>query len=128
MAKREHGIPADVADLKADNFYLNLHSVDNPAGYARGQLLFPAPETVIQTFDQQVCRTIQAPQTQTQVAPPARPVVTTSARGASAGGIAPPTAGDAGLLFGSTESGQLLFAVVILAASTTVLATMRRRS
>jgi hypothetical protein len=33
---------ADVADLKAGNLYLNVHSVDYPAGYARAQLFLPA--------------------------------------------------------------------------------------
>jgi hypothetical protein len=29
---------ADVADLKAGNFYVNAHSLTNPAGFARGQI------------------------------------------------------------------------------------------
>jgi hypothetical protein len=29
---------ADVADLKAGNFYANIHSVQNPGGFARGQM------------------------------------------------------------------------------------------
>ena len=33
---------ADVADLRAGNLYLNVHSVDFPAGYARAQLILPA--------------------------------------------------------------------------------------
>jgi hypothetical protein len=32
----------DVADLKAGNLYFNIHSVANPSGYARLQLLLPA--------------------------------------------------------------------------------------
>ncbi len=32
---------ADVADLKAGNLYVNIHSVANPAGFARGQLRLP---------------------------------------------------------------------------------------
>lgn len=33
---------ADVADLKAGNFYFNAHSVANPGGFARLQLILPA--------------------------------------------------------------------------------------
>ena len=33
---------ADVADLKAGNLYVNIHSTANPAGFARGQLRLPA--------------------------------------------------------------------------------------
>jgi hypothetical protein len=33
---------ADVADLKAGNLYVNIHSVANPGGFARGQLRLPA--------------------------------------------------------------------------------------
>ena len=31
----------DVADLKTENFYLNVHSVEHPGGFARGQLILP---------------------------------------------------------------------------------------
>ena len=33
---------ADVADLRAGNFYANVHSVDFPGGFARGQMILPA--------------------------------------------------------------------------------------
>jgi hypothetical protein len=33
---------ADVADLRAGNLYVNIHSTANPAGFARGQLRLPA--------------------------------------------------------------------------------------
>lgn len=33
---------ADVADLEAGRFYLNVHSTDNPGGFARGQLILPS--------------------------------------------------------------------------------------
>jgi len=39
---------ADIADLKAGNLYVNIHSVANPSGFARGQLVLPsvgAPST-----------------------------------------------------------------------------------
>ena len=32
----------DVAELKAGDFYLNVHSVENPGGFARGQMELPA--------------------------------------------------------------------------------------
>jgi Cu/Zn superoxide dismutase len=32
---------ADVSDLRAGNFYLNIHSTGNPAGFARGQIVLP---------------------------------------------------------------------------------------
>jgi len=32
----------DVADLRAGNFYLNVHSVEHPGGFARLQLVLPA--------------------------------------------------------------------------------------
>jgi hypothetical protein len=33
---------ADVADLRAGNFYVNIHSTSIPSGFARGQLRLPA--------------------------------------------------------------------------------------
>jgi hypothetical protein len=33
---------ADLADLKAGNLYVNIHSTTNPAGFARGQLRLPS--------------------------------------------------------------------------------------
>jgi LPXTG-motif cell wall-anchored protein len=33
--------PEDVADLTAGRFYLNVHSVANPGGFARGQIILP---------------------------------------------------------------------------------------
>lgn len=32
----------DEADLKAGRFYANVHSTDNPGGFARGQLILPS--------------------------------------------------------------------------------------
>jgi hypothetical protein len=32
---------ADVRDLEAGNFYLNVHSTTNPSGFARGQIILP---------------------------------------------------------------------------------------
>jgi hypothetical protein len=33
---------ADIADLRAGNFYFNAHSITNPGGFARFQLTLPA--------------------------------------------------------------------------------------
>lgn len=35
----------DVADLSAGNFYLNVHSLSNPGGFARAQIIFPGLES-----------------------------------------------------------------------------------
>jgi LPXTG-motif cell wall-anchored protein len=35
----------DVADLMAGRFYLNVHSVANPGGFARGQIIVPGAAT-----------------------------------------------------------------------------------
>jgi hypothetical protein len=37
-----HFAPADVADLRAGNYYFNVHSKDNPGGFARMQLVLPS--------------------------------------------------------------------------------------
>jgi hypothetical protein len=37
--------PDDVADLMAGRFYLNVHSVANPGGFARGQIIVPGAST-----------------------------------------------------------------------------------
>jgi hypothetical protein len=38
---------ADVADLKAGNLYVNIHSIGNPSGFARGQLKLPGAGAAI---------------------------------------------------------------------------------
>lgn len=38
---------ADVADLKAGNLYVNIHSTGNPGGFARGQLKLPSAGAAI---------------------------------------------------------------------------------
>jgi hypothetical protein len=44
---------ADVADLRAGNLYFNVHSVENPGGFARGQLILPpAPVAPIVVVEQ----------------------------------------------------------------------------
>jgi hypothetical protein len=42
--------PADVADLMAGNFYINVHSETNPNGFARGQLLLDPGSAVKQAL------------------------------------------------------------------------------
>ena len=37
---------ADVADLRAGNLYVNIHSTSNPSGFARGQLKLPFAPTI----------------------------------------------------------------------------------
>jgi len=37
---------ADVADLRAGNLYVNIHSTSNPSGFARGQLKLPSAPTI----------------------------------------------------------------------------------
>jgi hypothetical protein len=80
----------DVADLRAGNLYLNVHSVEHPGGFARGQLLLPAQPT---------------------------PAPTTAPTGG--GTVRPPSTGDAGLLdSGSSSSlpvGLAAFGLVCLA-------------
>ena len=34
----------DVSDLSAGDFYLNVHSLTNPGGFARAQIIFPGLE------------------------------------------------------------------------------------
>jgi hypothetical protein len=38
---------ADVADMRAGNLYVNIHSTSNPGGFARGQLRLPASGAAI---------------------------------------------------------------------------------
>jgi hypothetical protein len=38
---------ADVADLRAGNLYVNIHSTGNPSGFARGQLRLPGTGAAI---------------------------------------------------------------------------------
>lgn len=98
---------ADVADLRAGNFYLNVHSVDNPGGFARGQMILPAA-----------------------AAPAPAPSTAPSAPAAVAAPVAPPRAGDAGLvsLAESTSlalAGLLVLTVAIGGATALVFATKR---
>jgi hypothetical protein len=41
---------ADVADLRAGNLYVNVHSVEHPGGFARGQMFLSSGEAVQASF------------------------------------------------------------------------------
>jgi hypothetical protein len=69
---------ADIADLKAGNFYLNLHSIEHPGGFARAQMVLPPPQQTA------VLQVVEQPRL---VSPPK-----------GAGLISPPRTGDGGLL------------------------------
>jgi hypothetical protein len=89
---------ADVADLVAGRFYVNVHSVANPGGFARAQMILPAGA----------------------VAP-----APTIAPAAPAPTITPPATGDAGLASASAAS-LLVFAGLSLFAGAGTLALCRR--
>ena len=98
---------ADVADLRAGNFYFNAHSVTNPGGFARMQLVLPASS---------------APAPAPTAAPAAAPTaVTASPR--------PPSTGDGGLIGNSDSSYALPLGLVALFTVTSIgaLAVARRR-
>ena len=88
---------ADIADLEAGRFYLNVHSVDNPGGFARGQMILPG-------------------------AAPAPAVTATATPGA----VTPPSTGDAGLAAPSSGS-LLALAGIALATGAGALVLARRR-
>ena len=75
---------ADIGDLKSGNLYFNVHSFENPGGFARAQLVIPTPQSIQQI----VCREPEPP---LAVRPAQRPA-TTPMR------IAPPSTGSGGLL------------------------------
>ncbi len=57
----------DVADLRAGNLYVNMHTTDHPGGAARAQLLLPAAPSgaaVFQATDAQNGQTVAVPQGQ----------------------------------------------------------------
>jgi hypothetical protein len=91
---------ADVADLRAGNFYFNIHSTANPGGYARMQLILPAAA--------------MAP-TPSAAAPVVLPV-------------RPPATGDGGFTGYSDTLLPLLFVLALATSGTAVLAFARRRS
>jgi hypothetical protein len=86
---------ADVADLRAGNFYLNVHSVDFPGGFARGQMILPAAAQ---------------PTPVPTAAPPT---------------VAPPSTGDAGLLESSSDQTALLIGGGVVAALSALFAVRR---
>jgi hypothetical protein len=89
---------ADVADLRAGNYYFNIHSTANPGGYARMQLMLPAAA----------------------LAPTPGTAPTTPVR--------PPATGSAGLKSYSDTLLPLLFVLAFSMSGTAVFAVARRRS
>ena len=87
---------ADVADLRAGNFYFNIHSGANPGGYARMQLMLPSGAM---------------PQTQ-----PPRPMPP----------VSPPRTGDGGFQGYSDTLLPLLGVLAFATGGTAVLAVARR--
>jgi hypothetical protein len=91
---------ADIADLRAGNLYFNAHSVDNPGGFARLQLILPAA---------------------------AQP--TAAATSTPSTGVRPPSTGDAGLArTGSTGWLPIAALIVLGAAGAGALAYTRKRA
>jgi hypothetical protein len=93
--------PEDVADLTAGRFYANVHSVANPGGFARAQMLLPAGAA-------------PAPLPTTAPTTPTTP-------------ITPPSTGDGGLAT-SAQTSLLALAGLVLATSAGTLALARRRA
>jgi hypothetical protein len=87
---------ADIADLEAGRLYLNVHSVGNPGGFARGQMILPG------------------------AAPAPAPTATTTP-----GAVSPPSTGDGGLA-DTTSASWLALAGIVLATSAGTLAFARR--
>ena len=93
---------ADVADLRAGNYYFNIHSTANPGGYARMQLMLPAAA-------------LGPTPGSAPAAAPAMPV-------------RPPATGSAGFTGYSDTLLPLLFVFVFATSGTAVFAVARRRS
>lgn len=100
---------ADVADLRAGNFYFNIHSGANPGGYARMQLMLPAAAM---------------PQR------PAGPAAMPQRPGGPAGmpPFAPPRTGDGGFQGYSDTLLPLLGVLAFATGGTAIFAVARRRS
>jgi hypothetical protein len=96
--------PEDVADLTAGRFYVNVHSIANPGGFARAQMLLPAGVTA-----------------------PAAPAALPTTAPATPARIAPPSTGDAGLAT-TTQGSMLLLAGLVLATGAGSLTLARRRA
>jgi hypothetical protein len=103
---------ADVADLRAGNFYVNVHSKANAGGFARWQMVTPGPA---------VARPAGAP------GGPGGPGAPGGPGGPGARPIAPPRTGDAGLA--ATNSLAPIAGLIVFATGGLgVLAVARKRS
>jgi hypothetical protein len=89
---------ADVADLRAGNFYFNVHSRENPGGFARFQLTLPA----------------SAPSPAS--ATPATPAT-----------VSPPRTGDGGLADQATSLAPLFGVAVLTLSGLSILSLARKR-
>ena len=96
--------PADVQDLRAGNWYFNIHSTANPGGYARFQLMLPA------------------------AALGPTPGSAPAAAAAPALPVRPPATGSAGFTGYSDTLLPLLFVLAFATSGAAVFAVARRRS
>lgn len=96
---------ADVADLRAGNFYFNVHSKEYPGGFARWQMVLPGAAA----------------------GAPGGPGAPGGAGAPGAGPIAPPRTGDAGLA-ATTSLLPLVGLVAFAMAGMGVLAVARKQS
>jgi hypothetical protein len=95
---------ADVADLRAGNYYFNIHSSANPGGYARMQLMLPAAA--------------MGPTPGGAITRPAGPAMP----------VSPPRTGSGGFNGYSDALLPLLFVLAFSMSGTAVFAVARRRS
>lgn len=117
---------ADVEALMDGELYLNVHSVDNPDGFARGQLELPAEAT----DDDEGTPESSATPSATTTTPSGSATPQTTPTSEVAGQVDPPSTGDGGLAAGGQGSSTLSYAVLLsavaLGSSAIVLA--RRRN
>jgi hypothetical protein len=104
--------PANVADLRAGNYYFNIHSKEHPGGYARMQLMLPAAAlgAIPGGFGP------GAPGGPGGPAGPGGPVI-----------LRPPSTGDGGIL-GSSDALLPLLGVLAFATGGTAVLALARRS
>jgi hypothetical protein len=139
---------ADVADLRAGNFYFNIHSSANPGGYARMQLLLPTATQVggTLTVPHNIPPAILAqipPAYRAELVPgtPIEPfllaqipanlrqqLMAAGRPGGAPGPITPPRTGSGGFNGYSDTLLPLLFVLAFAAGGASVIALARRRA